>query len=398
MVTQMYIKPTSNLWLIRAVLVLAVLFGMIFTLGAVGVSAGSVDADREINQTEVSPGDSVIVTVDIVASNEDPDVIEEFEGNIENVSIQTTHPETVVEGVRENNTGVGAVWEETDNASITYELVIPTDADEGDTVEITGKAGTSVIEIRAEDEDNDSSGGGGGGGGGGSGGAEDPAASVELFDLEDYTTIRVSDIPQSSELDIDTEHEVVGEPFAISSIWLDFRFDPNDFRIEASDPRADADGAAALPSDAGEPLGYVELDFIGADESTIVDTRVSFSVDAEMIDGEASRDDLVVYQYTAEGWTSLEIELDDGSPTASFQNINDELFAVAIDLSDDTESDETEEPQEETETEEQEGTPQGEQTDTPVFEVRSPSSEYLQMTVAVIVIVLVSLTLWVRRE
>ena len=181
--------------------------------------------------------------------------------------------------------------------------------------------------------------------GGGVGGGDDPELSVDIFDLDDSTTIRLADIPRASEADIDTEAAIVGDTFTVSSIWMDFQFSPDDFRIEASDPRADAGGAPSLASDVAEPLGYVELEFIGADESTITDTRIGVQVDDESLSDSESREDLQVYQYIEGDWTPLETELDGETAMATVESITEEQFALGVETSEQTDSEDEQEDQ-----------------------------------------------------
>lgn len=368
----MSVKSKYSLRWSRALVTVVVLLTVITSLAVVGVSADSADFDREINQTEVAPGESTNITVTVVAPNGSPAVVEEFNRSISNVTIRETNPETVAEGVKDDNTGVAAVWEETNSANITYELTISNNATEGDTIKITGEAGASLIKIKEQEKNNAPSGGGGdggnggggggdggngGGGGGGVGDSDDPELSVELFGFDDYTTIRLEDIPQSSEADIDTEDEVVGDPFTVSGIWMDFRLSPEDFRIEVFDPRIDPNDASRLPGEAGDAVGYVEFEFIGTDESTISETRVSVSVDDEAIDGAESSDDLVMYQYTSDGWTPLETNFENGTLTAVLSNVDDGQLALAVEPSEEpereTESQKSDETQQEAESQEE---------------------------------------------
>ena len=61
---------------LQVIFVIVVLFTVVASAGAVAVSADSIDVDREIDQNEISPGETTNVTLQITASNDDPAILE----------------------------------------------------------------------------------------------------------------------------------------------------------------------------------------------------------------------------------------------------------------------------------------------------------------------------------
>ncbi|WP_418284127.1 Ig-like domain-containing protein [Halorubrum sp. DTA46] len=172
------------------------------------------------------------------------------------------------------------------------------------------------------------SGGGDGGGGGGGQSGDDASLTVDMFESDGGATIRLSDIPRSSEADIDTDGVVSGTPFEVSGIWMDFLFDPSDFRIETTDPRVDAPGSA-LPSDAGTPVGYLTADVIGVEERKVAEMRVSFSVRDDAFPEGASVDEFVAYQRVDGEWITLDTAVEGDVVVATLETTTAEQIALA---------------------------------------------------------------------
>lgn len=160
-------------------------------------------------------------------------------------------------------------------------------------------------------EDEDETTGGGGGGGGAAGPAPtDPTADISMFTDAGETTIRVSNIPRSSLIDINTSEAIVGEPFTITSIKIQTRFDSPDFRIEASNPQRSAGSRPSLPASSTEPIGYASLELIGADLTKLTETQLNISVNQTALPVDTATADIVVYQYVDGEWVSLESNRD----------------------------------------------------------------------------------------
>ena len=168
---------------------LVILCVSIVTLAAGGVAA-SADLDRSIDETELAPGESTTVTVTVTAAEESRmEVIEEFDPGFAEVVIQDTNPDPVIESVRDQNDGLAVFWEETDTATITYEVTVPEDADAGDTFELSGAETTTTIEVVEEKA----------------------SVSITTGDADDITDSSVTVLGEVTELEPPTEATVTVE-------------------------------------------------------------------------------------------------------------------------------------------------------------------------------------------
>jgi hypothetical protein len=140
-----------------------------------------------------------------------------------------------------------------------------------------------------------------------------------MFTDAGETTIRVSNIPRSSLIDINTSETIVGEPFTITSIQMQTRFDSPDFRIEASHPQRSADGRPSLPASSTEPIGYASLELIGADLTKLTETKLNISVNQTSLPVDTATTDVVVYQYVDGEWISLESNRDGDTFVATLE-------------------------------------------------------------------------------
>lgn len=101
-------------------------------------------AERSIDQTELAPGESTTVTVEIETSEVgDPSVIEEFDPAFADVGIENVNPPPVVSAVRDDNSALTVVWQDTNSVSVKYQVTVPEDAEDGDTISISGEAQTT---------------------------------------------------------------------------------------------------------------------------------------------------------------------------------------------------------------------------------------------------------------
>lgn len=126
--------PTRTLGLLLAIAVVA-------ATAFVGVAAGAnvTTADRTIERTELEPGESTAVTVDVeLDGTDDPAVYERFDPAFERVEVTGTEPD--IDAVNDGNDEFVAIWEETDAATLEYEVTVPEDAENGDTFAISGEA------------------------------------------------------------------------------------------------------------------------------------------------------------------------------------------------------------------------------------------------------------------
>lgn len=194
----------------------------------------------------------------------------------------------------------------------------------------------------------------GGGGGGGVGGVrpspgpgstdpgeETPRPKIEVFPDGSSATIQLSGIPENGQVDIDPDGAISGEPFAVSRIWMNFRSDVGDFSIETTSPRVDSRTSPSLPSDAGTPVGYLDLEIIGIEDTRVAETRMRFSVSENTLPAESSLDDLTVYQRIDGEWVALDTDTEGGDLIATLETTSEEHLAVGSDMDGKSDSTET---------------------------------------------------------
>ena len=170
----------------------------------------------------------------------------------------------------------------------------------------------------------------GGGGAGGMPSEEESTTQTELFEFEGETTVRLSAIPRSGSADIDTSGAVTGGPFDLTRVQMQFRFDVPDFRIEITDPRTEAGPAPTLPDAAGTPVGFIEVDAIGADQATVDRTTATLEVDEGAIPDGVSTADLTAYQYVDGEWRALATDTSGETLTATLATHEAEHIALAV--------------------------------------------------------------------
>ncbi|MFA9428378.1 PKD domain-containing protein [Natronorubrum sp. A-ect3] len=124
---------------------------LIVSLGAVtGLAAAeTVTGEQNIETQELSPGETTTVTIDVELDTiDDPAVYLEFNSSFAAVEPITTDPSARIAAGADANDGVFALWEDTEAATLQYEVTVPDDASEGDTYQLTG-------EVETEDETTD---------------------------------------------------------------------------------------------------------------------------------------------------------------------------------------------------------------------------------------------------
>lgn len=176
-----------------------------------------------------------------------------------------------------------------------------------------------------------STGGGGGGGGGGQGSAE--AISHRIFDMGDYTTVRIKDIPRSSETQIDTSGKIVGTAGSVTSLDLDFRFDPANFRIEATHPHA-TETTPSLPANAADPVMYFDVEFFGVSPSKVKETNIGIQVNSAAMPNDATLADLTAYQYVDGEWIELDTRQDGDELIITAETNTASQYAIGYDTQD----------------------------------------------------------------
>jgi len=119
------------------------------------ITVSRIEAERSVGSTELAPGESTNVTVQTNASTAgNISLAEDFSPGFSGVSITGATPPTSSEDVRNGNGGVEADWQDTDNASLTYEVTVPDDATTGNTFNISGTAsldGGSGVRVSGPD-------------------------------------------------------------------------------------------------------------------------------------------------------------------------------------------------------------------------------------------------------
>ena len=124
--------------------------------------------------------------------------------------------------------------------------------------------------------------------------------------------------------------------FDLTRVQIQFRFDVPDFRIEITDPRAEAGPAPRFPDAASTPVGFLKVDAIGADQATVDRTTATLAVDEDAIPDGVSIDDLTAYQYVDDEWRSLATDTSGGTLTATLATHEAEHIALAVESETDT--------------------------------------------------------------
>ena len=136
-----------------ATVLTVVLVGVGLAVG--GVAAADLDtADRTIEETELLPGETTEVTVEITVDEESgPFLIEEFDPAFEDVSIVSADPFTEIGGSTDANDGLTAGWgDDGTEYTVTYEVTVPEDAEPGDEFQFNGSVSTTTDDGEPADE------------------------------------------------------------------------------------------------------------------------------------------------------------------------------------------------------------------------------------------------------
>jgi hypothetical protein len=131
---------------------------------------------------------------------------------------------------------------------------------------------------------------------------------------------------------------VTGGPFDLTGVQIQFRFDVPDFRLEITDPRAEAGPAPTLPDEAGTPVGFIEVDAIGTNQATVDRTTATVTVDESAIPDGRTTADLTAYQYADGEWQSLNTNTNGAALTAALATHEARHIALTVDTGPDTDS------------------------------------------------------------
>jgi hypothetical protein len=197
-----------------------------------------------------------------------------------------------------------------DDGQIRYELDVTVGTTYTADLTVANEAGdarttTEFTVERGTQASGDGDQAGGGGGAGGMPGSEESTTQTELFESGAETTVRLSGIPRGGLADVDTSTAVTGGPFDLTRVQMLFRFDAPNFRLEITDPQAEAGPAPTLPDAAGTPVGFLELDAIGADQAIVDRTTITMAVTEAAVPDGLSTADLTAYQYVDGEWEPL---------------------------------------------------------------------------------------------
>lgn len=227
------------------------------------------------------------------------------------------------------------------NGQISYELDVTEGTNYTAKLIAANEAGKTRVTTAfsvARGEQTDNGGAQGGGGAGPMPGNEESSAKIELFEFEDATTVRLSEVPQSGSASINTSGAVIGGPFDLTSVRMQFRFDVPDFRLEITDPRAEAGPAPTLPNEVGTPVGFIEVDAIGANQATVDRTTATVTVDESTIPDGRTTADLTAYQYVDGEWQPLTMNSNGATLTATLATHEAKHIALAVDAGTDSDS------------------------------------------------------------
>ena len=99
------------------------------------------DATREIENTNLEPGESTVVTVEVETDGRGaPAVYEEFDTDFAEVEVLDENPSSKIKAVTDDEEEMMALWEDTDSVTLEYELTVPSDAEDGDAFSVEGEA------------------------------------------------------------------------------------------------------------------------------------------------------------------------------------------------------------------------------------------------------------------
>lgn len=167
-------------------------------LGVLSGTASSTNHDRNIERTELPPGESTNVTVTIDTGGEtEPEVLEEFSPAFAEVVVRDVSPFPAVRTVRDDNSGLAVIWDDpdADAAAVTYEVAVPDDAADGATFEIAGGGTVDEIAVVAGGDTDEASLEGTDGETGTSPGGGGDDSTPDPIDNEDETAVSGEMIP-----------------------------------------------------------------------------------------------------------------------------------------------------------------------------------------------------------
>lgn len=124
------------------VVVVLALVGVAFTTGVLAADINTTD--RTVTNTTVAPGENVTVEVVVdtsgtLGSTELVEVTDNFSSSFANVEFNESDPQVGGAGSNQDNTEFIAVWnEDADFHNVSYDVMIPTDANGGKAFTITG--------------------------------------------------------------------------------------------------------------------------------------------------------------------------------------------------------------------------------------------------------------------
>ncbi|QKY20482.1 PGF-pre-PGF domain-containing protein [Halolamina sp. CBA1230] len=158
-----------------------------------------------------------------------------------------------------------------------------------------------VIETEPDDGDDPPAGGGGGGGGGGG----DEGGDANSVATNTGATVNFRSTSGGTPLSVQVP-SVASESAAVTALELTTRFSESNFRVEFTEPQANApSGAPALDSSQGTAVSYFTADAIGISADEIEQASFTFTLSEEQL-GDRSPDDVQLFRYVDDGWTTLE--------------------------------------------------------------------------------------------
>ena len=156
-----------------------------------------------------------------------------------------------------------------------------------------------VIEAEPDDGDGPPAGGGGGQGGGDDGGDANSVAT------SNGATVNFRSTSGGAPLSVQVPN-VASDSSAVTALELTTRFSESNFRVEFTKPQAGPpSGTPALDSSQGTAVSYFTADAIGISADEIEQANFTFTLSEEQL-GDRSPDDVRLFRYVDDGWTTLE--------------------------------------------------------------------------------------------
>jgi hypothetical protein len=130
-----------------------VLVGLLVLTGGLAITGtaqeSGIDADRSIGSSEVAPGETTTVTVNVsAASPQSIEVTDSFSPAFG--TVQVVDSGDAISSAKEDQ--VISTWGLTDSASLTYEVTVPSDAEPGTEYQLSGNAtvGETTVDIAGD--------------------------------------------------------------------------------------------------------------------------------------------------------------------------------------------------------------------------------------------------------